>query len=128
MEEPIVIDDQRHDTPTTAVYCELGFSRIGKRDYLSLRDGHQINDEVINGMLHYQMRDRLDCHLFNTHFMTRYLRLSGTAEYKHRQVAGWTARRRINLANKTAITAVAMHFEKNHLQRPKSLRCPELKS
>ena len=70
---------------------------------MSLRDGQQINDEVINGMLEYQMRDRLDCHLFNTHFMTRYLRLRGTAENRHRQVAGWTARQRINLANKTAI-------------------------
>ena len=70
---------------------------------MSLKAGHQINDEVVNGILYYQMRDRPDCCLFNTHFMTKYLRLTGTAEKKHRQVAGWTARWRINLADKAAI-------------------------
>ena len=49
------------------------------------------------------MISRPDCHLFNTHFMTKLIGLTGSAEDKYMQVARWT--RGINLAEKVAIVA-----------------------
>ena len=69
---------------------------------MTLKPGEKITDEIINGMLHHQMRDRMDCFMFNSHFMSNYLSLSGAAESKFEQVARWT--RNVNLIAKKVIS------------------------
>ena len=115
-----------HETPPTLsrgdVYCQIGFGIIGRRDYLTLKRGEKITDEIINGMLHHQMQNRMDCFMFNSHFMSNYLSLSGPAESKFERVARWT--RNVNLIAKKVISVpvcrndhwyllVAMDLESN---------------
>ena len=71
-QETIVIEDTPSSSTPGDVYCQIGFGIIGSRDYLTLKRGEKISDEIINGMLHHQMRDRMDCYMFNSHFMSNY--------------------------------------------------------
>ena len=98
-------EESERETASTSspgnVYCQLGFGLIGSRDYLTLKHGCKITDEIINGMLHHQMKDRPDCYMFSSHFMSHYLRLTGSAEDKFQRVARWT--RGVNLFAKNVI-------------------------
>ena len=100
----------------------MGFGIIGRRDYLTLKRGGKITDEIINGMLHHQMQDRMDCYMFSTHFMSYYMSLSGPVKDKFKRVARWT--RHINLIAKKVVSVpvcknnhwyllVAMDLESN---------------
>ena len=77
---------------------------------MTLKRGEKISDEIINGMLHHQMRDRMDCYMFNSHFLSHYLSLSGPAESKFERVARWT--RNVNLIAKKVISVPV--FKSNH--------------
>ena len=77
---------------------------------MTLKRGEKISDEIINGMLHHQMRDRMDCYMFNSHFLSHYLSLSGSAESKFERVARWT--RNVNLMAKKIISVPV--FKSNH--------------
>ena len=121
-QETIVIEDTPSSSTPGDVYCQMGFGIIGRRDYLTLKRGGKITDEIINGMLHHQMQNRMDCYMFNSHFLSHYLSLSGPAESKFERVARWT--RNVNLMAKKIITVpvckndhwyllVAMDLESN---------------
>ena len=93
-----------------SVYCQLGFATIGRRDYLTLRPGMKINDEVINGVLHYLSRNIDWCHCFTTRFIKRYLETIGEnqqdsamslGERRYEGVRRWT--RGINLLDKAVV-------------------------
>ena len=101
--------DNRNNVENS-VYCHLGNSIIGRHDYLTLRPGTQLNDEVINGMLHFEAQDIASCHLFPTHFLERYLNPVGAnqpdsftslGERRHAGVSRWT--RGINLVAKKVV-------------------------
>ena len=98
------------DAVDNSVYCQLGFAKIGRCDYLTLRTGVRLNDEVINGMLHYLSRDIDWCHCFTTRFMNRYLETTGENQQDHNMslserryegVRRWT--RGINLMTKEVV-------------------------
>ena len=98
------------DAVDNSVYCQLGFAKIGRCDYLTLRTGVRLNDEVINGMLHYLSRDIDWCHCFRTRFMNRYLETTGEnqqdhsmslSERRYEGVRRWT--RGINLMTKEVV-------------------------
>ena len=89
---------------------------------MTLKRGEKITDEIINGMLHHQMQNHVDCYMFNSHFMSNYLSLSGPVEDKFERVARWT--RHINLIAKKVVSVpvckndhwyllVAMDLESN---------------
>ena len=109
-QETIVIEDTPSSSTPSDVYCQMGFGIIGRRDYLTLKRGEKITDEIINGMLHHQMQDRMDCYMFNSHFLSHYLSLSGPAESKFERVARWT--RNVNLMAKKIISVPV--FKSNH--------------
>ena len=93
-----------------SIYCELGFSRIDRHSYLTLRPGVRLNDEVINGMLHYLTRGREWVHLFSTYLLSCYLDTIGAnqqgcdmslGECRYQGVRRWT--RGINLMSKDIV-------------------------
>ena len=122
LSQTIVIEDTPSSSTPGDVYCQMGFGIIGRRDYLTLKHGEKITDEIINGMLHHQMQNHVDCYMFSSHFMSHYMSLSGPVEDKFERVARWT--RDINLIAKKVVSVpvckndhwyllVAMDLESN---------------
>ena len=101
-EESILITETPSaTTELTGIYCRLGFSIIGPNDYLTLRRGTMINDEILNFIIHHHSMNNPHVHTFHSYFMTNYMAGAGSREEKFRRVARWTAG--VDLKKKEAV-------------------------
>ena len=108
-----VLSDLSQDVVDNSVYCHMGrAATIGRHDYLTLRPGEELNDDVINGMLYYLSRDIDWCHCFTTNLVRRYLNPVGEnqqdssmslGERRYAGVSRWTRMYGINLETKAVV-------------------------
>ena len=109
--EVLSSSEEPQDTEENSLYCHLGrAATIRRHDYLTLRPGKKLNDNVINGMLHCLSRDLDWCHCFSTNLVERFLSTVGEnqqdssmslGERRHAGVSRWT--RGINLETKAVV-------------------------
>lgn len=103
--------EESQDIVDNSVYCHMGrAATIGRHDYLTLRPGEKLNDDIINGMLYYLSRDIDWCHCFTTQLVSRFLSTVGEnqqdssmslGERRYAGVSRWT--RGINLETKAVV-------------------------
>lgn len=103
--------EESQDIVDNSVYCHMGrAATIGRHDYLTLRPGEKLNDDIINGMLYYLSRDIDWCHCFTTQLVSRFLNTVGEnqqdssmslGERRYAGVSRWT--RGINLETKAVV-------------------------